>query len=127
MDKLKFLRLWDLYHALLTPHQQEITDLYFNFDLTLSEIAESKGISRQGVSDCLQGCKKQLAEWEEKLHFSAMLQEGDLATSFMVTDIRRAVANFLGNHPEFSVEMNEILSFTDKDYTQEVKASLNKE
>ncbi len=69
MDKFSFITLWDAYNGLLTPTQQEITDLYFNFDLTLSEIAEQKNISRQAVSECLKGCKIQLEEYEEKLHF----------------------------------------------------------
>lgn len=69
MDKLHFMQLWDIYKSLLTPTQQEITDLYFNMDLTVSEIAEEKGISRQGVSECLKNCKSQLEEFEEKLGF----------------------------------------------------------
>ena len=52
-DDLRFLRLWDLYSPLLTKTQREITDLYFNYDLSLGEIAEQKGVSRQSVSDCL--------------------------------------------------------------------------
>ena len=51
MDKIMFMRLWDLYGGLLTENQREITGLYFNLDLTVSEIAEQKGISRQGVSE----------------------------------------------------------------------------
>ena len=43
---LHFLRLWDIYSPLLTEHQREITDLYFNCDLSLAEIAEEKGCSR---------------------------------------------------------------------------------
>ena len=69
MDKIQFMRLWDLYGKLLTPNQQEITDMYFNLDLTVSEIAKVKGVSRQAVSECLKGCKIQLEEYEEKLHF----------------------------------------------------------
>ena len=68
MDKITFIALWDTYRGLLTPTQQEITDLYFNLDLTLSEIAEQKGISRQAVSECLKTCKQQLEEYESKLH-----------------------------------------------------------
>lgn len=68
MNKVQFMRLWDAYSSLLTPTQQDITNLYFNLDLTLSEIAEEKGISRQAVSDCLNGCKRQLEDYEEKLH-----------------------------------------------------------
>ena len=68
-DDLNFLRLWDLYSPLLTKTQREITDLYFNYDLSLGEIAEQKGVSRQSVSDCLQKCRKQLETYEAKLGF----------------------------------------------------------
>ena len=68
-DDLHFLRLWDLYSPLLTATQREITDLYFNYDLSLGEIAEQKGVSRQSVSDCLQKCRKQLEGYESKLGF----------------------------------------------------------
>ena len=75
IDDLRFLQLWDLYSPLLTPTQREITDLYFNYDLSLGEIAEQKGVSRQSVSDCLQKCRKQLEKYEEKLGFARTVQE----------------------------------------------------
>ena len=59
-DDLLFLSLLDLYSPLLTQTQREIADLYFNYDLSLGEIAEQKGVSRQSVSDCLSKCRKQL-------------------------------------------------------------------
>ena len=74
-DDLHFLRLWDLYSPLLTATQREITDLYFNYDLSLGEIAEQKGVSRQSVSDCLQKCRKQLEMYEEKLGFARTVSE----------------------------------------------------
>lgn len=74
-DDLNFLRLWDLYSPLLTATRQEIAELYFNYDLSLGEIAEQKGVSRQSVSDCLQKCRKQLEKYEEKLGFAKTLQE----------------------------------------------------
>ncbi len=74
-DDLNFLRLWDLYSPLLTATQREITDLYFNYDLSLGEIAEQKGVSRQSVSDCLHKCRKQLEGYEERLGFSKTLRE----------------------------------------------------
>jgi hypothetical protein len=126
MDKFEFMRLWDLYHELLTPHQQEITNLYFNYDLTLSEIAEARGISRQGVSECLNGCKKQLGEWEQKLHFAKMLAEGDLHTSFMQTAVIKALQNFVASHAEFAPEIEKIIQLVEKDYTAEVATALNK-
>ena len=69
-DDLRFMRLWDLYSPLLTATQREITDLYFNYDLSLAEIAEQKGVSRQSVSDCLHKSRKQLEGYEEKLGFA---------------------------------------------------------
>ena len=55
---LHFLRLWDIYNPLLTDNQREVTDLYFNCDLSLAEIAEQKGCSRQSVSDTLSKARR---------------------------------------------------------------------
>lgn len=60
--------LYDFYGELLTAHQRQIyEDAVFN-DLSLSEIAEDNGISRQGVHDLLKRCDRILAEYESKLH-----------------------------------------------------------
>ena len=74
-DDVKFLQLWDLYSPLLPATQREITDLYFNYDLSLGEIAEQKGVSRQSVSDCLQKSRKQLESYEDKLGFARIMEE----------------------------------------------------
>ena len=92
IDDLSFLQLWDLYSPLLTPTQREITDLYFNYDLSLGEIAEQKNVSRQSVSDCLQKCRKQLESYEEKLHFRQLLTDGDRAFSAYRTTVSRWIA-----------------------------------
>ena len=88
-DDLTFLRLWDLYSPLLTANQREITDLYFNFDLSLGEIAEQKGVSRQSVSDCLSKSRKQLEKYEEKLGFCKALDELSLEYSAYMTTVER--------------------------------------
>ena len=60
--------LYDFYGELLTEHQREIyEDAVYN-DMSLSELADNYGISRQGVHDLLKRCDKILAEYEEKLH-----------------------------------------------------------
>ena len=123
MDKIPFIRLWDVYRGLLTPTQQEITDLYFNFDLTLSEIAEQKGITRQGVSECLKTCRKQLEEYESKLHFSERLTKISLETSFLLTDIGKWAEKFKTICPEEADALDEILK---KDYAEEVEKELKK-
>ncbi len=108
MDKLEFMRLWDLYQALLTPTQQEITDLYFNLDLTPSEIAEQKGITRQGVSECLKTCKAQLAEFEHKLQFSARLKDITHERMELIGRVEDWEKDFLAANPGFAGEMEEL-------------------
>jgi predicted DNA-binding protein YlxM (UPF0122 family) len=74
-EDIRFIRLLDLYAPLLTATQREIAKLYFDYDLSLGEIAEQKGVSRQSVSDCLQKCKKQVLEYEKKLNFAKTVDE----------------------------------------------------
>ena len=67
----KFLEqalLYDFYGELLTDHQKDIYEQFVLEDLSLSEIAEMKGISRQGVHDLVKRCQKTLENYEEKLH-----------------------------------------------------------
>ncbi|NBH14109.1 DNA-binding protein [Lachnospiraceae bacterium] len=60
--------LYDFYGDLLTEHQRNIYEEYVWNDLSLSEIAQEKGISRQGVHDLVRRCDRILADYEEKLH-----------------------------------------------------------
>ena len=59
--------LYDFYGELLTQHQQDIySEIVFN-DLSLSELSEAEGISRQGIHDLIKRCDKQLEGYEDKL------------------------------------------------------------
>ena len=54
--------LFDFYGELLTDRQKEFYDLYYNEDLSLSEIAENYGISRQGVRDVIVRAENYMTE-----------------------------------------------------------------
>ncbi len=58
--------LFDFYGELLTERQKEFFDLYYNEDLSLSEIAENNGISRQGVRDVIVRAEAVMQDVEDK-------------------------------------------------------------
>lgn len=72
MDELVMQALlYDFYGELLTAHQRAVyEDFVFN-DLSLGEVAEQYGISRQGVHDLVKRCGRQLADYENRLHLVA--------------------------------------------------------
>lgn len=68
MEKRVFLGyLFDFYGELLNDHQKEIYSEYILDDLSLNEIAEEHGVSRQSVFDLVKRCTKTLETYEEKL------------------------------------------------------------
>lgn len=65
--KVRLGNLFAFYGQLLTEKQQEILRLYYIHDLSLGEISENLGISRQAVYDTLKRTQKLLEEYEKKL------------------------------------------------------------
>ena len=59
--------LLDFYGQMLTDKQREVTEFYYNDDLSLAEIADHCHITRQGVRDSIKRAEAQLREYEEKL------------------------------------------------------------
>ncbi|MFV0364419.1 MAG: YlxM family DNA-binding protein [Suipraeoptans sp.] len=60
--------LYDFYGELLTDKQKEIFESFVLDDLSLAEIAEDSGITRQGVHDMVKRSIKALKGYEDKLH-----------------------------------------------------------
>ena len=59
--------LFDFYGDVLTEKQRDAIEFYYNDDLSLSEIAENEGITRQGVRDAIKRAEAQLLEMEARL------------------------------------------------------------
>ena len=64
---LKKAYLLDFYGDVLTERKKEVLDMYYNEDLSLAEIADQIGISRQGVRDLIKKAEEELLFLEEKL------------------------------------------------------------
>lgn len=65
-ERFKLSVLFDWYGPLLSDRQRDCYDLYYNEDYSLAEIAELKGISRQGIWDAIHHAEDNLREYEEK-------------------------------------------------------------
>lgn len=66
-QRMRLGRLFDIYGGLLTEKQQECLNFYFNDDLSLTEIAEQSGVSRQAIHDLLKRVEQILEKNEAKL------------------------------------------------------------
>jgi predicted DNA-binding protein YlxM (UPF0122 family) len=98
--------LYDFYGELLTEHQRTIyEDVVFN-DMSLGEIAEEQGISRQGVHDLIKRCDKILGGYEEKLHLVSKFQQ----TRAMVEEIQKLTKRFRETKDEELIRQIEKIS-----------------
>lgn len=79
--------LYDFYGELLTDNQKSIYEDAVLNDFSLSEIAEEKGITRQGVHDTIKRCNRILEGYEAKLHLLAKF----LHTKSRVNEINQLI------------------------------------
>lgn len=76
--------LYDFYGELLTDHQKEVYGEYIHEDLSVTELSQILGISRQGAHDMVRRCDRILHGYEEKLHLVAHF----LQIKKMVSEVR---------------------------------------
>ena len=94
MEDSRFTKsiLLDFYGELLTPKQRECFDLHYNDDLSLSEIAEQLGVTRQGVWDNIRRAESAMESVEEKTGLIRRFREDRLA----LEGIREKLAKLTG-------------------------------
>ena len=100
--------LFDFYGEMLGDHKKQIFEDYVLNDLSLAEIADEEGISRQGVHDLIKRCDKILKEYEEKLH----LVEKFVNTKRDVNLIKEQLGEFKKNGDETVID--EVLDIADR-------------
>ncbi|MBO5851229.1 MAG: DNA-binding protein [Clostridia bacterium] len=85
------------YKTLLTKHQAEIFDFYYNCDLSLAEISELKNVSRQAVSDSLCKTRELLESYERSLRLlekkRALIK---LSSNFENSEYKDALLKMIG-------------------------------
>lgn len=98
MDAVEMTLLLDYYGELLTERQRQCFDLRYNQDLSMGEIAEVLGVSRQGVFDNLSRAEQRLRNMEEKTGCVRRAQKARRALDAILDD-----AGKLRNHPDQKV------------------------
>ena len=100
-DRAYICRLIDIYGKVLSERQRDVVDLYYNEDLSLAEISENCGITRQGVRDAIKHAIETLTSLESSLGFSAKSESiSQLATKIGASDdvneIHRLAESIIG-------------------------------
>lgn len=72
---LDVIMLFDIYGEMLTEKQQDFISYYYDDDLSLAEIAENEGITRQGVRDAIKRAENQLYDFEDHLGYKKRFEE----------------------------------------------------
>lgn len=102
--------LLDCYGALLTDRQREVVELYRNDDLSLGEISELTGITRQGVSECIRKAESTLISFEEKLGLQKQYEEREK----ILSDIKEKISFFAQNGNISQNSAKEIIDLLEK-------------
>ena len=76
--------LIDFYSALLNPRQKQIAEMYYGDDMSLSEISEELGITRQGVHDALKKAESKLIDTEAKLGLVSRFDSSKKCFSYII-------------------------------------------
>lgn len=93
--------LFDFYGDMLTEKQRDVVELYYNDDLSLAEIAENEGITRQGVRDSIKRAESQLLEMEERLGLARRfhtMKDGIESICLAARDIQEMNNRYGGSH-----------------------------
>ncbi len=95
MEKnVKISILLEIYGKVLTTIQYQFLDDYYNSDLSLSEIAENKNITRQAVRDNIKKGENKLLELEEKLKIMQKTMKQEKKIADILSEITKIQTQF---------------------------------
>lgn len=109
---IKYSLLLDFYGDILSDRKREIIELYYNEDLSLSEVSEITGISRQGVRDSIKKSESELADLEEKLGLAAKFSNIKKELETVITILEDAKSqDKAGNSIETAIDKLQKINF----------------
>lgn len=113
---LEISLLLDFYGDMLTEKQREVIEYYYNDDLSLSEIADNEGITRQGVRDSIKRAETQLLDMEERLGLAKRFREmrAGLETIIAAAEHIRRYNEHSMNSRELEEQSGRILQIAEK-------------
>ncbi len=106
---LQITVLLDFYGDMLTERQRELVESYYNDDLSLAEISDERGITRQGVRDSIKRSELQLIEMEERLGLVKRFKEMQEALTEICDCAIEIKTLNSGINPEIDRNASEIL------------------
>lgn len=101
---LRFILLFDIYGELLTETQRTMFHFYYNEDLSLAEIAENMGMTRQGVRDSIKRSEETLLVLEEKLGLADKFGQMEKA----ITDAEHILNKLKAKYPADAIQFDRI-------------------
>ncbi|EDS12897.1 helix-turn-helix protein, YlxM/p13 family [Anaerotruncus colihominis DSM 17241] len=103
--------LLDFYGEMLTEKQRDVVELYYNEDLSLSEIAAHSQITRQGVRDSIKRAEGILLGLEERLGLAKRFRRIQEGLDLIIRDARdiRNYNDRFGTFREITDKTNEII------------------
>ena len=105
---MRFVYLLDFYAELLDEHTRGIMQAYYEDDLSLAEVAEDVGISRQGVRHLIKKGEEQLEFFESKLCLAK--KDEDISA---ICESLRSISNRLAECDQFAIDSKELLRISE--------------
>lgn len=102
--------LFEFYQTLLTDKQRQYMSLYYQEDLSLGEIAEEIGVSRQAVYDTIRRTEKILEEYETNLNLVAISQKNE--------DLFEQIEGYVNQHYPQDKELLALIQSRNKEYQE---------
>ncbi|MDE0300203.1 MAG: hypothetical protein OXN17_16330 [Candidatus Poribacteria bacterium] len=104
IDKLKYVLLSDFYSSLLTEKQREFLGLYYEEDLSLGEISERFGISRQAVYDSIRSSEMCLERFENELGLIASFQHQRDVVAEVLEQLQALETDLVGTEKKGTIQ-----------------------